>query len=114
MRGRKLLRERLGRRGFSATAWPLGGLAHESRLSAVSEVLTRSAVRTALGMVSGDAVSIPTSVALLINSMWRTKLVSKIVVSRWDRSFAGSRGDGRDGAGRSPIQARRPPRFRPG
>ncbi|SIO28820.1 RNA polymerase sigma factor, sigma-70 family [Singulisphaera sp. GP187] len=83
MRGRKLLRERLGRRGFGATAWSLGGLAHEGGWSSVpvSGMLTRSSVRTALGVLSGDVGSVPTSVDLLINSMWRTKLVSKLVMA---------------------------------
>ncbi|WP_406698839.1 sigma-70 family RNA polymerase sigma factor [Singulisphaera sp. Ch08] len=83
VRGRRLLKERLGRRGFGATAWPLGGLAQVGGLGSVSvsEMLARSSVRTALSALSGDAGSVPTSVVLLMNSMWRTKLVSKLVMA---------------------------------
>lgn len=81
VRGRKLLRERLGRRGFAAPAWPLPGLARELGLGPVSGPMGTALARTASRVLSGDVGSVPTSVVRLMNSMWRTKLVSKLALA---------------------------------
>ncbi len=81
VRGRKLLRERLERRGFSSTALPLTWLAREVLLSSVSSSLADSTARTALSVISGKIATLPESVLVLTKPMRRTILVSKLTMA---------------------------------
>ena len=81
-RGRKLLRDRLVRRGVSLGAGPFAGLARPITTITVSERLAGSTVRAALGYTSGGlaAGTIPATVASLAEGVLKMMLVTKFVV----------------------------------
>ena len=82
-RGRKLLRQRLGRRGVDAMAIPWTRLSSELATSSVPATLIESTTRFAQIVLIGSHVdgTIPASVALLVNSMRRTTTMAKLVTT---------------------------------
>ena len=81
-RGRKLLRERLLRRGVSLGVGPFAGLAQPIPLINVPERLAGSTVRAALGYTSGGmaAGKVPATVASLAEGVLKMMLVTRLVV----------------------------------
>ena len=76
-RGRRLLRERLERRGYGAEVWGTRGLAREIAVRAVPEVLTESSARKAMSVLSGNFSAVPPRLVKVMNVMIRTSLVNK-------------------------------------
>jgi hypothetical protein len=77
-RGRKLLRERLRRRGVSFGTGPLAGLARPFADTTVSERLAGSTVRAALGYAAGESSAGP--VTALVERVLKLMLVTRLAV----------------------------------
>ena len=82
-RGRKLLRERLERRGVSMGALPMAGLARDAAMNTVPATLASATAQTAVRVLSGaaSAGSVPASVALLMKSVRRAMLMNRLVMT---------------------------------
>ena len=82
-RGRKLLRERLNRRGAGTGAWPLGGLARDVAVSEVPPALAGSTAQAALGVLPGmaSAGSLPASVSALMQSVGRSMFMTRLMLT---------------------------------
>jgi RNA polymerase sigma factor (sigma-70 family) len=81
-RGRKLLRERLLRRGVSLGVGPFAGLAQPITAITVSERLAGATIRTALSYASGGvaAGTVPATVASLAEAVLKMMLVTRLAV----------------------------------
>ncbi len=84
-RARKLLRDRLERRGFEASAWPLARLSRDlvSASPSVPTALIESTARVALSLIGGAGLAgtVPASLAPLVNSLGRSRLMTKMMTA---------------------------------
>ena len=81
-RGRKLLRERLLRRGVKLGLGPIAGIAHPLAVPAVPERLMGPLVRAALGYARGAGAvgTIPSSVSSLVERMLKMMLLTRLTL----------------------------------